>query len=368
MSMESIRVTLPDGSTSNFPRGTTPLEIARNFDPKLAECAIVAEVNGDLIDLKRPLDRDTPLRFLTAEDPRAMQVFRHSSAHLLAAAVLELYPDVKLGVGPPTDTGFFYEFRRSEPFTEDDLRKIEQKMRELVERDLPFERKLFPKDEGLKLYAQMGQEFKCELVQDKAEPVFSAYILGKFNDFCRGPHIPSVGRIKAFKLLSVAGAYWKGQEGNPQMQRIYGTSFFTQEDLDDFLHRMEEARRRDHRRLGKELQLFSIQEEAGPGLIFWHPKGALVRKIMEDWLRDELLARGYQLVFTPHILRHDLWRTSGHTDFYAQNMFSPIEVENSTYQLKPMNCPGHILIYKSDLRSYRDLPLRLAELGTVYRY
>ena len=366
--MESIHVTLPDGSAAAFPRGTTPLEIARKFDPKLAERAVVAEVNGDLIDLNRPLESDLPLRFLTAEDPRAMQVFRHSSAHLLAAAVLELYSDVKLGIGPPTDTGFFYEFRRSEPFTEDDLRKIEQKMRELVERDLPFERKLFPKEEGLKIYAQMGQDFKCELVEDKAEPIFSAYILGKFNDFCRGPHIPSVGRIKAFKLLSVAGAYWKGQEGNPQMQRIYGTSFFTQEELDEFLHRMEEARRRDHRRLGKELQLFSIQEEAGPGLIFWHPKGALVRKIMEDWLRDELLARGYQLVFTPHILRHELWRTSGHTDFYAQNMFSPIEVENATYQLKPMNCPGHILIYKSDLRSYRDLPLRMAELGTVYRY
>ncbi|HEX2713519.1 MAG TPA: threonine--tRNA ligase, partial [Candidatus Acidoferrales bacterium] len=281
----------------------------------------------------------------------------------------ELFPNVKLGIGPPIEHGFFYEFLREAPFTPEDLALIEAKMRELAARDLPNERTLLPKAEALELYRKWGQEFKCELVEEKAaEPMVSFYTTGKFIDFCRGPHIPSTGRIRAFKLMNVSGAYWKGQEGNPQLQRIYGACFYTQQELDDYLHKLEEAKRRDHRRLGPELDLFSIQDEAGPGLIFWHPKGGLVRKLMEDWLRDELLRRGYNLVYTPHVMRLDLWKTSGHTDFYRENMFGPMEVEKADYQLKPMNCPGHILIYKSRLRSYRDLPLRLAELGTVYRY
>ena len=373
--MEQIRVTLPDGSVRDVPKGTTPAEIARSISPRLAEAALVARIampnngEGELIDLRRPLDRDVKLQLLTDRDADALFVFRHSAAHLLAAAVMELYPDVKLGIGPPVENGFFYEFLREEPFTAADLAAIEKKMHELAAQDIPNERKLIPKPEALELYRKSNQVFKCELVDEKAaEPMVSFYTTGKFIDFCRGPHIPSTKRIQAFKLMNVAGAYWKGQEGNPQLQRIYAAAFFTQKELDEYLQRLEEAKRRDHRKLGAELDLFSIEEEAGPGLIFWHPKGGLIRNIIETWLRDELLKRGYDLVYTPHIMRRDLWNTSGHTGFYKDNMFGPVEVEKADYQLKPMNCPGHILIYKSKLRSYRDLPVRLAELGTVYRY
>jgi threonyl-tRNA synthetase len=375
--MDTIQVTLPNGATREVPRGTTPAEVARQISNSLAREALVARIrpaiNGDaegtLVDLARPLDADVRLEILTQKDPDALYVFRHSAAHLLAAAVLELFPEVKLGIGPPIDYGFFYEFLREQPFTPEDLAHIEKKMHELAAQDLKNERKMLPKPEALELYKKWDQGFKCELVEEKAvEPMVSFYTTGKFIDFCRGPHIPSTKRITAFKLMSVAGAYWKGQEGNAQLQRIYGACFYTQQELDEYLHRLEEAKRRDHRVLGPQLDLFSIQEEAGPGLIFWHPKGGLIRKIMEDWLRDELLRRGYDLVFTPHIMRLDLWKTSGHTNFYRDNMFTPIEVEKADYQLKPMNCPGHILIYKTKLRSYRELPVRLAELGTVYRY
>ncbi|MGB6882716.1 MAG: threonine--tRNA ligase [Candidatus Acidiferrum sp.] len=380
--VEQVQVTLPDGKVQEVPKGTTPAEIARKISPRLADAALVARVTatngtplpnapdlGELIDLRRPLEENVKLQILTDKDAEALYVFRHSAAHLLAAAVMELYPNVKLGIGPPIDTGFFYEFLRDEPFTPEDLAKIEKKMHELAAQDLPNERKLIPKPEALELYKKNNQIFKCDLVEEKAnELMVSFYTTGKFLDFCRGPHIPSTKRITAFKLMSVAGAYWKGQEGNPQLQRIYAACFFTQKELDEYLNRLEEAKRRDHRKLGVELELFSIQEEAGPGLIFWHPKGGLIRKIVEDWLRDELLKRGYDLVYTPHIMRLDLWKTSGHTGFYKDSMFGPIEVEKADYQLKPMNCPGHILIYKSKLHSYRDLPVRLAELGTVYRY
>ena len=391
--MDQIQVTLPDGNVKQLPKGTTPLEIAKAISPRLADAALVAKVramnghgalektgifsnsvdpdeNGDLLyDLRRPLEQDVSLEILTEKDPDALYVFRHSAAHLLAAAVMELYPTVKLGIGPPVENGFFYEFLRDEPFTAEDLEKIEKKMHELAAKDLPNERKLMPKDEALKLYKDANQLFKCELVEEKAdEPMVSFYTTGKFIDFCRGPHIPSTKRIQAFKIMNVAGAYWKGQEGNPQLQRIYAAAFFTQKELDEYLHRLEEAKRRDHRRLGQDLDLFSIQEEAGPGLIFWHPKGGLIRTLIENWLREELLERGYDLVFTPHIMLFDLWKTSGHANFYKESMFGQVQVEKADYQLKPMNCPGHILIYKSKLHSYRDLPVRLAELGTVYRY
>jgi threonyl-tRNA synthetase len=380
--MDQIHVTLPDGKVQEVPKGTTPLEIARKISPRLADAALVARIsagngvpdssaaeNSELIDLRRPLDYDVKLQILTEKDEDALYVFRHSAAHLLAAAVTELFPDVKLGIGPPIDTGFFYEFLREEAFTPEDLVKIEAKMRQLAAQDLPNERKLLSKPEAIELYKKTNQTFKCELVEEKAtEAMVSFYTTGKFIDFCRGPHIPSTKRITAFKLMSVAGAYWKGQEANPQLQRIYAAAFYTQKELDEYLHRLEEAKRRDHRKLGVELDLFSIQEEAGPGLIFWHPKGGLIRKIMEDWLRDELLRRGYDLVVTPHIMKLDLWKTSGHTGYYRENMFGPVEVEKTDYQLKPMNCPGHILIYKARMKSYRDLPVRLAELGTVYRY
>jgi threonyl-tRNA synthetase len=369
MSPETIQITLPDGATREVPRGTTAAQIAHQISPRLAKEALVARADDQLVDLSRPLEQDTKIAILTPKDADAVQVFRHSASHLLAAAVLELYPNVKLGIGPPTENGFFYEFVREEPFTPEDLEKIEVKMHELAAKDIPNERKLMPKPEALELYRNNKQEFKCELVEEKAtDPLVSFYTTGKFVDFCRGPHIPSTGRIKAFKLMNVAGAYWKGQEGNPQMQRIYGACFVEQKELDEYLHKLEEAKRRDHRRLGAELDLFSIQDEAGPGLIFWHPKGGVIRRQMEDWLRTELTKRGYELVFTPHIMLRELWNTSGHTGFYSQSMFGPVEVEKADYQLKPMNCPGHILIYKTHLRSYRELPVRLAELGTVYRY
>jgi threonyl-tRNA synthetase len=368
--MDEIRIQFPDGSGKSFPRGVTPLEVAQALGPRLAQATLAAKVNGRLVDAKTPLTEDTSLRLLTDRDPEALEVYRHSSAHVLAAAVLELYPETKLGIGPPTEDGFFYDFYRETPFTPEDLEKIEARMREIVARDLPFERVWLPREESLRKFREAGEWMKCELIEDKAEgDRVSCYLTGPhFIDFCRGPHVPSTGRIKALKVMSLAGAYWKGDERNVRMQRIYGTSFFSPQDLQAYLHRLEEAKKRDHRKLGVELDLFSIQEVAGPGLIFWHPKGGMVRKIMEDWMRDQYLKRGYGLVFTPHVARRELWRVSGHLNFYAENMFAAMELDDAPYQLKPMNCPFHILIYQDRLRSYRDLPIRLGELGTVYRY
>jgi threonyl-tRNA synthetase len=365
--MSTIEITLPDGSKQPVEPGTRPIDIAKSISPRLADAAIVARVDGELYDLTRPLEKDAALQILTAKDPESLNVYRHSSAHLLAAAVLELYPETKLGIGPPIDNGFYYDFDRPAPFTPEDLERIEKKMWELQSRDLPYERIYTRKDEGLKKYSDAWM--KCELIDERAGEIFSEYTLGPhFIDFCRGPHVPSTSKIKAFKLLSIAGAYWKGNEHNKQLQRIYGTAFFTQKDLDAYLKQVEEAKKRDHRKLGKELDLFSIQELAGPGLIFFHPKGGIIRKLLEDWMRDQYLKRGYSLVYTPHVARFELWKTSGHAGFYAQNMFSRMELDDAEYQLKPMNCPFHILIYKDKQHSYRDLPVRLGELGTVYRY
>ena len=367
---QTIQVKLPDGSVREVPKGTTALDIAREISPRLAEAALVARSNGTLIDLARPLEKDTELRILTNRDPEALQVFRHSSAHLMAAAVLELFPETKLGHGPATESGFFYDFYRPTPFTPEDLEKIEKKMQELVEKDIAYAQDFLPRQEGLERFKSEGDFMKCHFIEQFTAPdeKISLYRTGKFVDFCRGPHIPSTGKVKAFKLLNIAGAYWLGDEKNPQLQRIYGTSFYSKKELDDYLHKLEEAKRRDHRVLGKQLDLFSIQELAGPGLIFWHPKGGIMRKTMEDWLRDEYLKRGYSLVFTPHVARVDLWKTSGHEGYYAENMFTPMKLDDADYRIKPMNCPFHILIYKDQLRSYRDLPVRLGELGTVYRY
>ncbi len=367
--MSNITVTLPDGSQTTVARGATPLEVARSLSARLAREAVVARVDGELYDLTRPLESDARLEILTKDHPEALEVLRHSAAHLLAAAVVELFPGTKLGIGPATENGFYYDFQKDPPFTEEDLKKIEDKMWELQSRDLPFERRLVPKDEGLKKYAALGETMKCELIEERAGEVFSEYALGpNFFDFCRGPHLPSTSYIKAFKVLSLAGAYWRGDEHNAQLQRIYGTAFFTKTELDAYLDQLEEAKKRDHRKLGRELDLFSIQELAGPGLIFFHPKGGTVRRILEDWMRDQCVARGYSLVVTPHVARAELWKTSGHYNFYAENMFARMTLDDAEYQLKPMNCPFHILIYQDKLRSYRDLPVRLAELGTVYRY
>jgi threonyl-tRNA synthetase len=365
--MDNIQVTLPDGSVKSVPPGTRPLEVAREISTRLADDAIVARVDGNLWDLNRPLEGNAQLQILTTKNPEALEVYRHSAAHLLAAAVLELFPETKLGIGPPIETGFYYDFQRDTPFSPEDLEKIEKKMWEIQARDLPYERKYTEKNEGLRLYSD--QPMKVELITERAGDVFSEYTLGPhFIDFCRGPHVSSTKKIKAFKLLSIAGAYWKGNEKNAQLQRIYGTAFFSKKDLDDYLAKLEEAKKRDHRKLGQELDLFSIQDLAGPGLIFYHPKGGIIRKLIEDWMRDQYLKRGYSLVYTPHVMRADLWRTSGHLSHYAENMFAGMELDDAEYRLKPMNCPGHILIYRDKLRSYRELPVRLGELGTVYRY
>ncbi len=364
---DSITITLPDGSKQNVAAGSRPIDIAKKIGSRLAEDAVVARVNGQLYDLTRPLEGNAELEILTSKNPEALTVYRHSTAHLLAAAVLELFPETKLGIGPPTDTGFYYDFEREKPFAPEDLEAIEARMWDLQAKGLPFERILTKKADGLEKYKD--DWMKRELIEEKADEVFSEYTLGpKFIDFCRGPHVPSTTRLKAFKLLSVAGAYWKGNEHNPRLQRIYGTAFFSKKELQEYLDRMEEAKKRDHRKLGQELDLFSIQELAGPGLIFWHERGGLLRKIVEDWMRDQYLERGYALVYTPHVMRLDLWKTSGHVNFFSQNMFKPIELDDAEYQLKPMNCPGHILIYANKPHSYRDLPVRLGELGTVYRY
>src|ERR1700732_2396010 len=377
---DSIHVKLPDGSVKDVPKGTTALDIAKSISPRLADAALAAKArpsapsepssNGDLIDLTKPLEKDTDLRLLTDKDPEALEVYRHSSAHLLAAAVLELFPETKLGHGPATETGFFYDFYRPTPFTPEDLQKIEKKMQELVQQNIPYAREFLPREQGLQEFKKEGDFMKCHFIEQFTKPdeKISVYRTGRVTDFSRGPHIPATGKIKAFKLLNIAGAYWLGDEKNPQLQRIYGTSFFSKKDLDDFLNRQQEARKRDHRVLGQQLDLFSVQELAGPGLIFWHPKGGIIRKEMEDWMRSEYLKRGYSLVYTPHVARRQLWQTSGHEGYYAQNMFDVMELDDAEYRMKPMNCPFHILIYKDSLKSYRDLPVRLGELGTVYRY
>jgi threonyl-tRNA synthetase len=367
---DSIHVKLPDGSDKEVPRGTTALDVAKSISPRLADAALVAKAGGALIDLFKPLESDTDLVILTDRNPEALEPYRHSTAHLLAAAVLELFPETKLGHGPPTESGFFYDFYRPTPFTQDDLEKIEKKMQELVQKNDPFTREFLPRDQGLAEFKKDGDFMKVHFIEQFTKPdeKISIYRNGKFTDFCRGPHIPSTGKIKAFKLFNIAGAYWLGDEKNQQLQRIYGTSFFSKKDLDNYLNQLEEAKKRDHRVLGQQLDLFSIQELAGPGLIFWHPKGGIIRKEMEDWMREQYIKRGYSLVYTPHVARRQLFYTSGHEGYYGQNMFDAMELDDAEYRLKPMNCPGHILIYKDSLKSYRDLPVRLGELGTVYRY
>ncbi len=366
--MSQITVTLPDGGQNTFESGATVLEVARFLGKRLAQAALVAKVDGRLVDLSTKLEKDASVKILTEQDPEALQVYRHSTAHLLALAVTELYPGTQLGIGPSIENGFFYDFQREAPFTSEELERIELKMLELVKSDHPFELLWMDKPEGLEWFRKQGADLKCELIQEKAEARFSCYKVGSLIDFCRGPHIPSLGRIKALKLLSVAGAYWKGEETNKQLQRIYGTAFFHRKQLSAYLDQLEEAKKRDHRRIGKELDLFSLQEDAGPGLVFWHPKGAMIRTEIEDFWRDQHLRGGYEFVYTPHIAKKDLWHTSGHLDFYRESMYSAMKVDEVDYQLKPMNCPFHILIYKNQLRSYRELPLRWAETGTVYRY
>ncbi len=365
--MSQIDVTLPDGSKQSVPAGTRPIDIAQSISPRLADAAIVAKVNGQLYDLTRPFESNADLQILTPKDPESLEVYRHSTAHLLAAAVLELYPETKLGIGPPIDSGFYYDFDRAVPFTPEDLEKIEKKMWEIQARHLPYDRVYTRKEDGLKKYADAWM--KCELISERAGDVFTEYTLGPdFIDFCRGPHLTDTSKIKAFHLLSIAGAYWKGNEHNKQLQRIYGTAFFTRKDLDDYLHRLEEAKRRDHRRLGKELELFTVNETVGAGLPLWLPKGATVRRVLEDYILERERAAGYQHVYTPDLAKIELYERSGHWEHYHDSMFPPMDLETEKMVLRPMNCPHHILVFESRQHSYRDLPARIAELGTMYRY
>ncbi len=396
-----IRIQLPDGSVREVARGTTPLEVATSISPRLAAAVIVARIKplagradegtaeteagaseeamyaasvgsaGDrLVDLSMPLHEDVALWLLKEQDEASLKVVRHSAAHVMATAILELFPETKLGHGPATDSGFFYDVYRAQPFTDVDLAAIEARMAEVVARDEAFVREEEPREKGLLDYERAGEFMKLHFIERFTKPgeEISLYRNGSFTDFCRGPHVPSTGRVKAFKVTSIAGAYWLGDEKNQQLQRVYGTAFFNAKDLDAHFKRLEEIKARDHRVLGKQLDLFSIQEVAGAGLIFWHPKGGLIRKTMEDWMRDECIRRGYKMVYTPHIMRRELWKISGHEGFYGQNMYPPMELDDAEYRLKPMNCPGHILIYKNTPKSYRDLPVRYAELGNVYRY
>ena len=363
----SLQVTLPDGSVKNVDDGARPIDVAREISSRLADDAIVARVNGDLWDLNRPFESDAKLEILTSKSPDALEVYRHSTAHLLAAAVLELFPETKLGIGPPIESGFYYDFLRPDHFTPEDLETIEKKMWEIQARDLPYERKYTEKEAGLKLYSD--QPMKVELITERAGDIFSEYTLGPgFIDFCRGPHVPSTKKLKAFKLLSIAGAYWKGSEKNAQLQRIYGTAFFSKKDLEDYLARLEEAKKRDHRKLGKELEIFAVNETVGAGLPLWLPKGATIRRILEDYIVAKERAQGYEHVYSPDIAKVDLYIRSGHWEHYHEDMFPPMQLEHEQMVLRPMNCPHHILIYETKKRSYRDLPVKIAELGTMYRY
>ena len=402
--VSTIRVQLPDGSVREVPKGSTPFDVATAISPRLAAAVVLAKIRplategqdpaadrpeheadagsaeamyggaaGDgeqLVDLTAPLTRDVSLSLLKEQDEDSLKVLRHSAAHVMATAILELFPETKLGHGPATEQGFFYDVYRETPFTEADLAAIEQRMAEVVARDDKFRRDTESREQSLAEYERQGEFMKMHFIERFTKPgdEVSLYRNGGFTDFCRGPHMPSTGRVKAFKVTSVAGAYWLGDEKNQQLQRIYGTAFFNDKDLKAHFARLEEIKARDHRVLGKQLDLFSIQEVAGAGLIFWHPKGGLIRKTMEDWMRAECIRRGYDMVYTPHIMRRELWKISGHEGYYNENMYPPMELDDAEYRLKPMNCPGHILIYKSSPRSYRDLPVRYAELGNVYRY
>jgi threonyl-tRNA synthetase len=329
---------------------------------------VAARVNGVLCDLRAPIEADAEVSLVGPETPEALDILRHSASHLLAHAVLDLFPGVQTGIGPAVENGFYYDFLRDTPFTPEDLAAIEKRMKELAREDVPIERLVLPKEEAIRIFQDRGQALKVELIREKGDAFVTCFKQGEFIDFCLGPHVASTGVLGNVKLLSVSGAYWKGDETGLQLQRIYGTVFFTGKELEDRLKFLEEAKSRDHRKLGPELDLFSFADELGGGLTLWHPKGARVRAVIEQYWRERHWAGGYDVLYTPHIGRETLWQISGHLGFYKDSMYSPMDIDSQNYYLKPMNCPFHIMIYKSKMRSYRDLPLRWAELGTVYRY
>jgi len=365
-----IRVSLPDGSIVEHPEGISILEVASSIGPRLAEATVCAVVDGTLRDVRETLTEDCTLTLVTTGEPQALETLRHTTTHIMAQAVKRLFPEAKLGIGPAIEDGFYYDFDVPESFSEQDLDRIAAEMAKIIDADLPIVRKELPAAEARALLEAQGESYKVELVDDLESETVSFFEQGEFVDLCRGPHLRSTGQVKAaaLKLLSVAGAYWRGDETRPMLQRIYGTVWEKVGDLEAYLERLAQMEARDHRRLIKDLDLVSFHEEAGPGLAYWHPKGGRMRVLIEDYWRQRHYEGGYEIVFTPHIGRAHLWETSGHLDFYRDGMYAPMDVDGQEYYLKPMNCPFHIMIYKSQTRSYRDLPLRWAELGTVYRY
>lgn len=368
MEVRTIQVALPDGTRRDVPAGSTVRDALSAMKGGLSRDVFAAIANGTPVDLATLLTEDATVEPITFESSMGQEVYRHSSTHIMAQAVKEVFPSAQLAIGPAIEDGFYYDFAFERPFTPEDLEKIEARAHELIKADRPFKRMEMPREDAIRFFKEQGEGYKVEILEQIPDPTVSLYSQGEFVDLCRGPHVPSTGRIAALKLLTTGGAYWRGDERNPMLQRIYGTSFPTQAALDAHLQRLEEIKRRDHRKLGKELDLITVQDEIGPGLVLWHPKGALVRLLIENFWREQHLRQGYELVYSPHIARLDLWRTSGHVDYYRENMFASMKVEAGEYQLKPMNCPFHIMIYKSHLRSYRELPIRYGELGTVYRY
>lgn len=364
----NLEFKFPDGSVKTFPVGTTGKDIARSISNRLAKEALAVKVDGAIGDLGVPLESGGEIEIITFDSREGKEVFWHSSAHVMAQAVIDVFPGTLLAIGPPIEEGFYYDFDTERPFTEDDLAKIEKRMKAIIASGHKFEREDVGREEAIKRARDDGEKYKLELIEGLEDGTISYYKHDNFQDLCRGPHIPSTSRIKAYKLLTAAGAYWRGDEKNKMLQRIYGVSYPKKSMLDDFLKRMKEAKKRDHRKLGRELALFTFAEETGGGLPLWLPNGALMRNIIEQYWRDMHLENGYKLVMSPHIARLHLWEISGHTSFYSEDMYAPMEVDNEKYQIKPMNCPFHILMYKKDLHSYRELPIRWAELGTVYRY
>src|SRR5215210_3939161 len=359
-------VTLPDGKQLDVKPGDRARDVVESIGPRLARDAVVAKLDGEVVDLEAPVDVGGSFEVLTKDSPEALEVLRHSTAHAMAQAILELFPDSKLTLGPPIQDGFFYDIEVEGRITDEDLPRIEERMRETVARDLPVRREEVSKGEAERLYED--NPYKMEIIAGLEDGEITVYRQGDFFDLCRGPHVESTGKLGAFKLQNIAGAYWRGDEKNPMLTRVYGTAWPTEKELKAYLRRLEEARARDHRKLGRELDLFSVSEEVGPGLILWHPKGAMIRVLMEGYVREVQTRHGYEHVWTPHIGRAGLWETSGHLDFYQENMYSPMDIEGEDYYAKPMNCPFHIQIFKSRMRSYRDLPKRYAEYGAVYRY
>jgi threonyl-tRNA synthetase len=362
-----MNIILPDGKPFSVADGATAYDVAGAISPRLAKAAVAAKVNGRLCDISTKLRDNDTLTILTFDDPDGKAVFWHSSSHVLAQAVQELFPKAKIAIGPSIENGFYYDFDVEKGFTPEDISVIEARAEEIISRKLPITRSEPAVAEIRDYFEKRGETYKLELLAD-IEGAPSVYKQGEWQDLCRGPHVPDTGYIKAFKILSIAGAYWRGSEKNKMLQRIYAISFPKQSMLDEYLNFLEEAKKRDHRKLGVDLDLYSINDEVGPGLVLWHPKGGRLRTIVEDFWRKEHFANGYELVYSPHIGRGNLWEKSGHLDFYRENMYAPMEVDEQEYFVKPMNCPFHIMIYKSSTRSYRDLPLRWAELGTVYRY